>query len=418
MVRRGEVLALVQAGGQGSRMDVLTRERAKPVLPYGGTHRLIDFVLSSLTHSGLVDIWVSVEYQVASIDDYLSGGRPWSLDRNRGGFRRMVPQSGSGPATEDEFAHGNADLLLRMSRDLMHFGAPHVVVASADHVFATDLLPVIERHVDSEADATVMTSEVTKREASQNVVVLTGRDGTATGVEVKPSRPSSGVVASEIFVYRTASLLEALFELRRELSGEEGAGADDGDGGADSGLGDFGEHLLPRLISGGTVRTEPLTGYWRDLGRPGAYLNGHRDLLAGKVDVFAHEGYPIISHWDDRPSARLRSGCHVADSLVSPGADVSGEVVRSVLGPGVVVEKGARVEDCVIFADCRVERGASVTTTIADEGSVFARDSIVGELPTSRVVRDDEVVLVGRDSVVGRRGHVDSGARLEPGTTV
>ena len=107
--RRGDVLALVQAGGQGSRMDVLTRERAKPVLPYAGTHRLIDFTLSSLAHSGLVDVWVSVEYQVASLDDYLSGGRPWSLDRNRGGFRRMVPQTGSGPATEDAFAHGNAD---------------------------------------------------------------------------------------------------------------------------------------------------------------------------------------------------------------------------------------------------------------------------------------------------------------------
>ena len=418
MIRRGEVLALVQAGGQGSRMDVLTRERAKPVLPYGGTHRLIDFVLSSLTNSGLVDVWVSVEYQVASIDDYLSGGRPWSLDRNRGGFRRMVPQSGSGPATEDEFAHGNADLLLRMSRDLMHFGAETLVVASADHVFAADLAPVIERHVDSGADATVMTSEVTKREASENVVVLTGRNGNATGVEVKPSRPSSGVVANEIFVYQTSSLLEALFELRRELSAEAGKDSNEGDGGADSGLGDFGEHLLPRLISGGTVRTEPLAGYWRDLGRPGAYLNGHRDLVAGKVDVFGHDGYPIISHWDDRPTARLRSGCHVEDSLVSPGVDVSGEVIRSVLGPGVVVEKGARVEDSVIFADCRVQAGARVTTTVADERTTFARDSVVGELPTSRVVRDDEVTLVGRDTIVGRSQHVAPGARLEPGTTM
>src|SRR6188472_1172538 len=199
MPRRGDVLCIVQAGGQGSRMDVLTRERAKPALPFGGVHRLVDFTLSSLAHSDLADVWVSVQYQVASIDDYLSGGRPWSLDRNRGGFRRMVPQTGTGPATEEGFAHGNADLLLRMSRDLMHFGAETLVVASADHVFAADLAPVIERHVDSGADATVLTSEVTKREASENVVVLTGRGGHssdwATGVEVKVSRPSSGVVA-------------------------------------------------------------------------------------------------------------------------------------------------------------------------------------------------------------------------------
>src|SRR4051794_1632864 len=177
-------------------MDVLTRERAKPALPFGGVNRLVDFAMSSLYHAGLDDVWVSVEYQVASIDDYLSGGRPWSLDRNRGGFRRMVPQSGSGPATEDGFAHGNADLLLRMSRDLRHFGAETLVVASADHVFAADLLPVIERHLDSGADATVMTAEVTRREASSKVVVLTdpdaGSSGRVTGVEVKPSRPGSG----------------------------------------------------------------------------------------------------------------------------------------------------------------------------------------------------------------------------------
>jgi glucose-1-phosphate adenylyltransferase len=417
MITRRDVLALVQAGGQGSRMDVLTRERAKPVLTYGGTHRLIDFPLSSFAHSGLVDVWVSEEYQVASIDDYLSGGRPWSLDRYRGGFRRMVPQSGSGSPTEDEFAHGNADLLLRMSRDLLQSGAETLVVASADHVFAADFAPVVERHVESGADATVMTSEVTRREASSNVVVLTGRGGRATGVEVKPSRPSSGVVATEIFVYRTESLLEALFELRRELSGGADEDAAEGES-ADSGLGDFGEHLLPRLISGGTVRTEPLPGYWRDLGRPGAYLQGHRDLVAGRVDVFDHDAAPVISHWDDRPAARLRSGCQVEDSLVSPGADVSGQVVRSVIGPGVVVERGAQVEDCVLFSDCRVEAGAHLFTTVADERSVFARDSTVGELPTSRVARDDEVTLVGRDSAVGRGQQVAAGARLEPGTTV
>ncbi len=412
MIRRGDVLALVQAGGQGSRMDVLTRERAKPVLPYAGTHRLIDFTLSSLAHSGLVDVWVSVEFQVASLDDYLSGGRPWSLDRNRGGFRRMVPQTGSGPATEEGFAHGNADLLLRMSRDLIHLGAPTILVSSADHVFAADLAPTIERHLDSGADATVMTSTVTKREASSNVVVLTGRGGRATGVEVKPSRPSSGTVATEIFVYQTEPLLEALFELRRELTDERDPDADPDD----SGLGDFGDHLLPRLIAGGTVRTEALPGYWRDLGRPGAYLNGHRDLLAGKVDVFDHPGYPVISHWDDQPAARLRAGCHVEDSLVSAGADVAGTVVRSVLGPGVVVEPGAHVEDCVLWADVKVERGAHVTTTIADDRTVFARDCVVGEVPTSRLVRDEEVTLVGRDTVVGRGQHIGAGARLEPGT--
>lgn len=411
MARRGEVLCVVQAGGQGSRMDVLTRERAKPALPFGGVHRLIDFTLSSLANSDLADVWVSVQYQVASIDDYLSGGRPWSLDRNRGGFRRMVPQTGTGPASEEGFAHGNADLLLRMRADLEAFGAPHVLVTSADHVFSMDLAPVVDEHIASGRTATVLTSEVTKRAATDNVVVLTGRGGAVTAVQVKPSRPSSGTVATEIFVYRTDRLIEALDQLRAELAGDaEGAVA------GDSGLGDFGEHLLPRLIEHGDVRAVPLTGYWRDVGQPGQYLQAHRDLLADRIDVFDHADRPVISHWPDRPAARVRAGA-VVDSLLSPGCDVSGEVVRSVLGPGVVVEAGARVEDCVLFDDVRVERGAELRHSIVDERSVVGRGAVVGSTPTGRAARDEEIVLVGIGSRIGARTRVEAGARLEPGTT-
>lgn len=406
MMRRGEVLALVQAGGQGSRMDVLTRERAKPDLPYGGVHRLIDFAMSGLVHADLADVWVSLEYQVTSIDDYLSGGRPWSLDRNRGGFRRIVPQTGTGPATESGFAHGNGDLLLRTSADIEAFGARTLVVCSADHVFNMDLGPVIEDHVAAGRVATVLTSEVSKKDASDNVVVLARRDGTVTGVEHKPSRPSAGTVATEIFVYDTEVLLETLRDLRRELSREH----DDGD----SGIGDFGEHLLPRLVDTGRTGAVPLTGYWRDVGQPGLYLQSHRDLLAGKVDVFDHPGRPVISHWPDRPAARVRSTGELRDSLLSPGADVAGLVVGSVLGPGVVVEKGAEVHDSVVMEDCVIRAGAVVRTTVLDERSEVLAKARVGAEPSRRVAHDDDIVLVGRDSRVS--GTVAAGARLEPGS--
>ena len=405
---RRRVLAVVQAGGSGGRMDVLTRERAKPALPYGGVHRLIDFTLSSLVHAGITDLWVSVEYQVASIDEYLSGGRPWDLDSSRGGFRRMVPQTGSGPATEDKFAHGNGDLLLRMARDIEAFGAPTVVVASADHVFAADLDVVVEEHVRSGLAATVLTADVTKREASNNVTVATDDSGLVTGVEEKPSRPSTGTVATEIFVYETEPLLETLRALRAELSAEA-----EGD---DSGIGDFAEHLIPRLVEQREVRAIPLDGYWRDLGRPAGYLQGHRDLLAGKVDVF-DPSRPLISKWPDRTAARVRAGAVVANSLLAPGCDVAGEVVDSVLGPGVVVEAGARVEDSVLFEDVVVRRGARVSTSVVDERCRIGRGASVGATPSSRVARDEELVLVGMDSTIGARTTVDAGARLEPGTT-
>ena len=409
MAVRRDVLALVQAGGAGGRMDVLTRERAKPALPYGGVHRLIDFTLSSLVHARLHDVWVSVEYQVASIDEYLSGGRPWDLDSNRGGFRRMVPQTGSGPATEDRFAYGNGDLLLRMARDLEAFGAGTLVVCSADHVFAADLEPIIAEHVDSGMVATVLTSDVTKKEAAQNVTVQSGADGVVTSVEEKPSRPATGTVATELFIYQTVPLLETLRELRRELSAEA-----DGD---DSGIGDFGEHLLPRLVDKRQVRAAALPGYWRDLGRPEAYLQGHRELLAGRVDVFDHPDRPIISKWQDRTSARVRSGAVVEDSMLSPGCDVAGTVVDSVLGPGVVVEPGAHVEDCVLFGDVVVERGARVSTSIVDEGCRIEREAVVGAMSSYRVARDEEIVLIGKDCRIGMDVGVPAGARLEPGTT-
>ncbi len=406
MARRGEVLALVQAGGQGGRMDVLTRERAKPALPYGGVHRLIDFPLSSLVHAEVADVWVSLEYQVTSLDDYLSGGRPWSLDRNRGGFRRMVPQTGTGPATESGFAYGNGDLLLRMSADLDTFGASTLVVLSADHVFNMDLAAVIEEHIAAGRVATVLTSEVTKKDAADNVVIVAERDGTITAIEHKPSRPSSGTVATEVFVYDAAILLDTLRDLRQDLAGSEP--------GDDSGLGDFGEHLLPRLAETGKAVAVPMTGYWRDVGQPGLYLQSHRDLIAGRVDVFEHEDRPVISHWPDRPASRIRATGSCSDSLLSPGADVAGEVVGSVLGPGVVVEKGAVVRDSVLMEDCVVRAGAQVHTAVVDERCEIARGARLGAPATARIARDEDVTLVGRDCRVG--GVVPAGARLEPGS--
>lgn len=387
-------------------MDVLTRERAKPALPFGGVHRLIDFALSGLVHAELADVWVSLEYQVTSLDDYLSGGRPWSLDRNRGGFRRIVPQTGTGPATESGFAHGNGDLLLRMSADIESFGASTLVVCSADHVFNMDLAPVVEEHVAAGRAATVLTSETTLKDASDNVVVLARRDGTVTGIEHKPSKPSAGTVATEIFVYDTEALLSSLHALRRELAGEQ----EDGD----SGIGDFGEHLLPRLVEGGNVVAVPLTGYWRDVGQPSLYLQAHRDLIAGKVDVFDHPDRPVISHWPDRPAARVRATGECRDSLLSPGADVSGLVVGSVLGPGVVVEKGAEVHDSVLMDDCVVRAGAVVRTAVLDERCEVEASAQVGAAPSRRRAHDDDVVLVGRDSRVA--GLVAAGGRLEPGS--
>lgn len=406
---RSRVLAVVQAGGQGSRMDVLTRERAKPALPFAGAYRLVDFAMSSLSHSGIGDVWLSVQYQASSLDPHLSGGRPWDLDRTRGGFRRVVPEEGAGGG-QDGFSQGNADDLLRMRDDIERFAGDVVLVLSADHVFALDLTEVVEAHLAADADCTVVTADVTRTEARHNVVVLAGDDGRVTAVEVKPSSPSATTVAVEIFAYRSQTLVAALDELRRRLS--DAGELEDG------GLGDFGEHLLPHLVRTGRVHTFPIGRYWRDVGRPEAYLAAHRDLIAGRVDALTDLDNPVLSTMVRRAPGVVHAGAQIEDSVVGLGAEVRGRVVRSVLGPGAVVRAGALVQDSVLFEDVVVETGAQVRTAVVDVEVVVGRDAVVGADAPSRNPRDKDITLVGRQSRIARGARVPAGARLEPGTTV
>ena len=410
MIATDSVVAIVQAGGEGSRMDVLTRERAKPALPFGGVYRLIDFALSSLTHSRIQDVWVSVQFQAGSLDAHVANGRPWDLDRSRGGFRWITPQTGTGSPQEDGFAQGNADLLLRMRSHLEQSPARTVVVLSADQVFAMDLRPVIQQHLEQEAVATLVTVEVTKTEARHRVMVHT-KAGRATAVETKPSRPSSTTALAEIFVYDKQTLLTLVDRLRAERAANGDAE------GEDSGLGDFGDHLLPALIDLGPVLTVPVDGYWRDAGRPETYFRAHRELLAGAVDAIGRPDLPILSHRQDHPATRFGPEAAVGGSAIASGCLVDGQVTGSVLGHNVVVEAGAVVRDSILFDDVTVRAGARVSTALVDEGVEIGARAVVGEPVGRRLPTDDDLVLVGRQSVVSAGCALPAGARLEPGTT-
>lgn len=412
-------LAIVQAGGQGSRLDVLTRERAKPALPFAGTHALIDFPLSSLAASGIADVWVSVQFQSSSLDAYLAGGRPWDLDRTRGGFRRITPEEGSGPAHVEGFSHGNADGLFRLRDSVRVFDPDVLLVLSSDHVFNLDLQPVIARHLERGAECTLVTAEVGVQEAAHNMVVHADTDGRVRQVRDKPGSTTVGTVATEIFLYDPGVLLVELERLHRELAGSTGEStpSQDGADGEDTGLGDFGSLLVPALVERGQVWSESIPGYWKDVGRPQAYLQAHRDLLAGRVDVFDQPRRPVLGPTPVGLPARVRAGAEVEDSLLGPGTDIRGRVVRSVLGPGVQVEAGAVVQDSVLLTDVRVEAGARVHTAVLDRRTVVGRDAAVGSAPAGTRLVDEAITLVGQDSRIGRGVTIDAGARLEPGTT-
>ncbi|WP_206673496.1 glucose-1-phosphate adenylyltransferase family protein [Pseudactinotalea terrae] len=400
-------LAVVQAGGAGSRMEVLTQERAKPAMPVAGTHRLIDFPLSVLVASNISDVWVSVQFQSGTLDTYLAGGRPWDLDRTRGGFRRLTPEQGSGSPDEDGFSQGNADGLFRIRDDIRAFAPDVLLVLSADHLFNVDLRPVISRHLDRGAECTLLTAEVGVQEATHQVVVSAGADGRVRAVRPKPSSTDIGTVASEIVLYDPDVLIEALDRLHAQLQAD----------GADTGLGDFAEHLLPALVGRGQVYAEPLPGYWKDLGRPEAYLQAHRDLLAGRVDVFSHADRPIRSGTTEGPAAWFGDEAEVRDAMVAPRSRVRGSVRRSVLGPGVEVQAGAVVEDSVLLGDTVVEAGAIIRTAIVDTGVRVGRGARVGDAPAGTRLTDEAITLIGQDCTIRRGAVVPAGARLDPGAT-
>lgn len=400
------VLAVVQAGGQGARMDVLTRERAKPALPFAGTYQLIDIALSSISNSGVDDVWVSVQYMAGSLDRHLQSGRPWDLDRNRGGYRRIVPEEGR---VQSGFVAGNADDLAKVSDDIEALAPDLVVVLSADQVFRLDLREVVTAHLERGSALTVVTTEVPLASARHKAVVTADATGRVRRVEEKPDQPEHGTISAEILVFSTAPLLASLQTVRLELESECPEPEK-------SGLGDLAEHLLPYLVEHELVHSFALPGYWKDMGRPSAFLGAHRDLVRGKVDVFDDPAWPVRSNQPDRVPARVRDGAEIADAVISPGCDIAGTVRRSTLGPGVRVEKGAVVEDCVVFADVVVEAGATVSTSILDRHVVVGRRAEVGVRAEGRLT-DDKITLVGKDSRVGRGVTVPVGGRLEPGTT-
>jgi glucose-1-phosphate adenylyltransferase len=386
---RPKVLALVMAGGEGSRLELLTERRAKPALPYAGVYRLIDFPLSNCVHSGIDDVWVLQQYRLQSLNDQLANGRPWDLDRTHGGLRLLPPQLG---AEEDGFHEGNADAIWR-NRALIAEHDPEVVlVLSADHVYRLDYGEVLARHRDRGAGVTVVTSEVPAEDASRQAVVEVGGDGRLTGFHYKPDEPPTTRVATEVFAFATKRLLGTLEELA----------AGDGE------LKDFGHGLLPRLVDAGEAVEHRMDGYWRDVGTVPAYWRAHMDLLDPDRPLDLDDpAWPVLGRAPQRLPARVEGSARLDRALLSPGTVVAGEVTRSVLGPGVVVEPGAAVRDAVLLDDCVVAAGARVERAVLDRGVRVGPGARVGAAGDG-----GEPALVAEEAQVPGDVTVGPGARF------
>ena len=411
-LQRVKTVAIIQAGGAGGRMDVLTTERAKPALPFAGSYQLLDFPLSNLVNSGVDDVWLSVSYQAESLEEQVRNGRPWDLDRTRGGLRLILPREGSGSLDEEGFAQGNADELFRLRDDLRRAAADVVLVMSADHVYRFDLGELVATHLAKEAELTMLVTDVSGvlgEDPADHAVVQVNRLGRVTDFASKPESPDGTLVATEVFAYRPDVLVQVLEEIHGELS----QGDSDRPAG-DSGLGDFGDLLVPRLVQRGKVYSHRLEGYWRDLGQPHHYLNAHLELLDGETGLF-DPSWPVRTQQPERPPTFVAAGAEVADSLLSPGSRVFGTVRRSVLGPDVVVEHGAEVVESVLSAGTVVRSGARVLRTLVDTTCVIGEGITVGSADTA--LDDPEAITILGRHVVAEHD-VAGGSRVPPGGTV
>ncbi len=368
---RIRTLVIVLAGGAGGRLELLTRERAKPAVPFAGSHRLIDFPLSNCHNSGLSDVWVAQQFNPISLSDHLSNGRPWDLDRTVGGLLVLQPRLGHDG--RGGFQRGTADALWRNAELIRDFAPEALVVVSADAVYTQDYGALVEEHVESGASVTMVTTEVDPADAGRYGVAQAD-GGRITDYEYKPDEPKGNLVANEVFVFAPGPLLELIEEL--------------GEDAREDGLDDLGHELLPRLVDGGQAREARFDGYWRDVGTVDAYWECHMDLLGDTppIDLDA-PGWPVLTHATGRRAAvRVRPGARIEGSLLGPASVVAGSVERSVIGRGAVVEDGATVREAVILPGVVVRAGASVVRAVVDDEVEIAAD--VGEA-------GGEIALVG-----------------------
>jgi glucose-1-phosphate adenylyltransferase len=370
---RTRTLVLVLAGGEGGRLELLTHRRAKPAVSFAGTHRLIDFPLSNCLNAGLGDVWVAQQYNPHSLSDHLANGRAWDLDRTTGGLIVLHPAEGN--EGDEGFQSGTADVVHANAPMIREFAPQALVVVSADAVYKLDYDALVDEHMETGADVTIVTTEVEPDDAGRYGVVQAG-GGRVRDYVYKPDAPEGNLVSNEVFVFRPEALLDMLDELA-----------------ADGGEQDLGDAALPRLVEAGNAREHRFVDYWRDVGTIPAYWQAHRELTDDEPPIDLDDpAWPVLTNaTSHRASAQVLAGAELERALLAPGSRVGGSVERSVIGRGAVVEAGATVRDAVVLPGAVVRAGATVECAVIDQ-DVDVRADVGGA--------GGEIALVGLEATV------------------
>lgn len=370
-----EIVAMVLAGGQGSRLKLLTKNNAKPAVPFGGKYRIIDFPLSNCTNSGIDTVGVLIQYKPQILNNYIGIGRAWDLDRNFGGISLLPPYM---QETGGWWYKGTANSIYQNMDFIDEYDPEYVLILSGDHIYKMDYNKMLDYHKAHNADATIAVIEVSLKETSRFGIMNVNEDKQIYEFEEKPANPKSTLASMGIYIFNWKTLKKALIE--DEANSESSN--------------DFGKDIIPKLLGENKkLMAYPFKGYWKDVGTVESLWEANMDLLNKDVDFDIYDkNWKIYSQAHNKPGQVIGETAKIKNSLITEGCVIEGEVENSVLFSGVHIEKGAKVTNSVIMCDTVIGKNSTV------DKAIFGRKVVVKD--NLEIAGKSEILLVEEDRVV------------------
>lgn len=387
-MRKKEMMAMLLAGGQGSRLGILTKNMAKPAVTFGGKYRIIDFPLSNCINSGVDTVGVLTQYQPLRLNQHIGIGIPWDLDRKSGGVTILAPHVKGGDS--GEWFMGTANAIYQNLEYIDRNDPEYVLILSGDHIYKMDYSKMLDFHKTNGCAATIAVLEVPIEEASRFGIMNTEENDKIYEFEEKPEHPKSNLASMGIYIFTWDKLREALIEDNKVH--------------ADS---DFGMHIIPRMLEEGqTLYAYRFKDYWKDVGTIESYWQANMELIKTLPEFNLYEDFwKIYTNSDHQPPQYTAPGAKLSMSIASEGCEIYGEVYNSVLGPEVIVEAGAVVRDSILMAHTVIGEGSQIDRCIIDENCRIGKNVTLGS--GENVPNEDKpniyntgITVVGEDTAI------------------
>lgn len=380
---------MLLAGGQGSRLGVLTSKIAKPAVPYGGKYRIIDFPLSNCANSGIDTVGILTQYKPLELNDYVGSGKPWDLDRSNGGVHILPPYQGQ---KGGNWYKGTANAIYQNLEFISRYDPDNVLVLSGDHIYKMDYSKMINEHIASGAACTIAVLEVSLEEATRFGIMNTREDGTIYEFEEKPAKPKSTLASMGIYVFNWQKLKKYLTEDEAKPNSSN----------------DFGKDVIPAMLNAGELlRVYRFDDYWKDVGTVDSLWEANLDLLNPKIDLnLADQNWRIYSRTTGMPPQYISENAEVENSLITDGCEVEGKLDYSILFENVTVEKGASVEYSLVMPGAVIKKGAKVRYSIIAENTVIGENAEIGSVPEETASAEWGITVIGDNLTVGKKATV------------